>query len=354
MYKLIAMLVPVLFLVGAGLFDYYKKNIGCEMEIYPPTDKSASLFEKCAGKKITSRGIAAAIIELCSAGVLKLNLVGDKLDILLINEYRGHDEIKKTILDYMFKDNNEVEGLDNGIIAYPVYHLTEKSISADVTKDLLKRLNELNVSRKGYKNVSAGRKSIILAAAAFQISVTIIFMIMGQMEGIIVSVLIGFFIMMGFKIFDDSMSKYSVSNIIFSVFWMVFVFFWICGFFKDNISLFVLVEAYVAAFIYLYVNLWKKEDISRERDRQLYNGFIKLLNKSKKNSEINANYSLANPKRIYEVLPYVCAVGKHKQWIEQHRNIPYETPEWIASDKEYDYDVLEECVDKLVAATKSS
>lgn len=351
MFKIIAMFVPIVFVAGAVVFDIIKSNINSETEVYPPTGNSAIEFQKYSGK-FTTRGIAALILQLCREGVLKLSLTDDKLDILLIDEYKGFDQSKKSILNFMFSNNNEVCGIGDEIVAYPVYHLTEKSVSEDVTSEIIRNVKMSTKQNKSRINVPEKEQKRVAVWAAAEIIVVAILLVYPSMEKSLIALFMSLFVHRGIILAEAAISESNTPGFAFGCFWIVFVIYALINLAGIG-SAPIIGEAVLSAAIFIFFMTGRKKDSVFDREKRIYKSFIKLLGKSKKNIEINEKFSRINPGRLYELLPYVCAVGKHKNWIEQHERLECDKPDWIVADKEFDYSVLEECVDKLVEGVKS-
>lgn len=346
--------MPLLYLFITYLIYSKEDKKIVHSQAYPPTRESAIWIQKIAGKKVNERGIVAAIIELCREGCLKINKEGGNYDVLKISDYEGRDTYKQKIMSAMFDGNEELSSAAESIIAYPVYHLTRDGKLKEKVREIIKQINDEHKTAKGnggyYRRDS--KKWKIASIVLLEI------LMMNYMHGsneLVTSLVMIPFLAVGTRFIDEiSFNKINNKSIMILFFALV----WFCIIFDVMFSLVdgldgkaSMVFATIMIIISYIINVLRKKPASFANEKHVLNGFLKMI-KDKHEVQNNLGYSKANPNRFYEVLPYVCALGEEKRWINQHKDLEIERPDWIISDEEDSQNLMQECIDTLVNSVK--
>lgn len=329
-----------------GLFALWcliKNKILVAVQSYPPESVDAIIYEQILGKKVSRRGIAAGILQLCQEGYLNLHFNDNKLDVLLVNEYNGLGE-NRMLVDEMFKNNTEVWGQEGSIVVYPVYHLSEKKMRQEFINDMnstsgytgfVSRYDKLNAIIWRIVNVIAmGGLLLIGMGRSHSSSIT---------SAAVVMVL---FLYVGFKIFDTKMVEKEIVGIVFSVIWTFLLINMFLG------SLFTLGKTALIIDIVLciltgFLVYGKKIDRGFIREKECLAGFFRGLSIFGGSRRQALELSEGDPDRFYEVLPYLCAINRHKGWINLHRQLKPQKPEWLIGEEDFNMDTLAKCIDEL-------
>ena len=114
---------------------------------------------------------------------------------------------------------------------------------------------------------------------------------------------------------------------------------------------FVIIAIVACAVAYILI-CRKDENEDNVQERIILVGFLRLIAGGKELQSENLGYSQRNPRRFYEVLPYVFALGEYQRWFYMHSSMNIEKADWIESEKEVDYDTLWDCMNILSECIK--
>ncbi len=352
MSSVIALFLPVLYLVILWLKKFFDKYWSSGLEAYPPENDSALFLERVEGKRISERGIVAAIIELAKEGYVKIQKTGEDYDVLLIREYDGKDFYKRQLMEAMFDGNNELTGTEDSIVAYPVCHLTKDGDLKIRLKEILKRINMEKQSGKK-KIVFPDNKEKKYWLLWSVILIELVLMCAIPFKSISVqAILFVPFIYIGLKMITDGLEKDDAIRLILGLVWTIFVGNVIRGMVVGGLGQTALILSYIAVVISYFTTALEWVNDRLQKERKALASFRRMLKGSKKINELSRSYTLANPERFYEVLPYVCAIGKQDVWLKQHKDMEIGRPDWLIAEDGEDIAGLQECVDTLVNSVK--
>ena len=350
MYSIIVLALPFIYLAITKYYINSRRGRG-EAEAYPPMHESALLMERVKNGKVTSKSIIAAIIELCDAGFLMLHKSGEEFEVLKLRDYEGNDRYKSKLMNIMFDGTNELSGVENSIVAYPVYRLSKDGSLKVKTKELIDEINSDYIpdKRRGYINLDNKDMRIWVSLGTALIEGIVLVTTMFRTDVISALFLIPF-IYIGINILVDPVRKNRIPTLVFGTFWSIAIFNMLTGIVRTPAGNIALVLAIIAIAISYLLDINKKIDIKYFREKQVLSRFMKLFGNRRK--EENLQFSHMNPKRFYEVLPYVCALNKQDKWMDIHKDIEIEKPDWIETEEEFSSQTIQDCVEALVLSIK--
>lgn len=343
-------ILPLVYLLVTYLMHHVKNRRELDVQAYPPTGESAILTEKIAGKKITGRGLVAAILELCEEGHIKIKKNNKSIDLLKISDYEGVNRYKKQIMSNLFEGAKDYYGADDAIMAYPLLHLSKDALSRERLKDILKQINSDYKNRRirGHFKKADTAWKIISAVMLLMIVIVNRNTVDVEMLGVLFFIP---FLYAGIYLFTDGIERLDTFVIIFASIWslavtkMLLAMMTVTGKIEFIFGIVMIVLSY-------YINMMRGSSFSFQSENKSLRQFLAMINGSAKTKEMNRHYSELNPNRFYEVLPYVSALGKQEKWIKQHKDIKVEKPDWIITEEEYDLDTISECVEQLSLSVK--
>lgn len=350
MYSIIVLALPFIYLAITKFYINSIINKG-DVEAYPPTAESALLTERIKGGKVTSKAIVAAIIELCEDNYLMLHKSAEEYEVLKLRDYEGNDRYKSKLMKVMFDGTNELSGVENSIVAYPVYKLTKDGSLKAKTKELIDEINKEYIpdNRRGYIGLENKDMRIWIGMGTALIE-GIVLVTAGFRSNVISALFLIPFIYIGINLLVDPVRKNRVPTLVFGTFWSIAIFDMLTGIVRTatgNIALVLAVIAIIASYLF---DINKRIDIKYFREKQVLARFLKLFNANR--IKENLQFSSMNPKRFYEVLPYVCALNKQDKWMDMHKEVEIEKPNWIETEDEFSSQTVKDCVEALVLSTK--
>lgn len=347
MNEMLMIVVITIYLVIALIKRIRNNSMDYALQAYPPQGKGALFCEKYLGNNITARGILGDIIELCVAGVLRLRKNNGSIDVIKVSEYTGKDAYKKRIISMMFDGNNELVYTEDAIIGYPVYHIRKNKFKSDF-KELLKELNireKSNIALKPPTKDDLGKWQILSV-----IFLMVIIWLSGKNidpESYFGVMFLAVFVYIGIRILTEGIEKKMITSILFSAVWLSLVFSMIFNIINSGIGIIFIIIAIVACVVAYILLCRNDENEDNVQERIILVGFLRLLAGGEELQSENLGYSQRNPRRFYEVLPYVFALGEYQRWFYMHSSMNIEKADWIESEKEVDYDTLWDCMNIL-------
>ena len=196
------------------------------------------------------------------------------------------------------------------------------------TKELIDEINSDYIpdKRRGYINLDNKDMRIWVSMGTALIEGIVLVSTMFRTDVISALFLIPF-IYIGINILVDPVRKNKIPTLVFGTFWSIAIFNMLTGIVRTPAGNIALVLAVIAIAISYLLDINKKIDIKYFREKQVLSRFMKLFGNRRK--EENLQFSHMNPKRFYVVLPCVCALNKQDKWVEMHKDIEIEKPDWI-------------------------